>query len=131
MTTKKSATNITIIFNNHFNDFINDICEVFPDNVRILAAKNALATIRHANPKMIIKIWINYVATPYKSQIERGDISFFLNNDYTTDFGDYVQSDNIMEYINMLRDPIRNMGQENQTKAMKYIQNLSKIAEVF
>ena len=131
MTTKKSATNITIIFNNHFNDFINDICEVFPDNVRILAAKNALATIRHANPKMIIKIWINYVATPYKSQIERGDISFFLNNDYTTDFGDYVQSDNIMEYINMLRDPIRNMGQENQTKAMKYIQNLSKIAELF
>ena len=80
---------------------------------------------------MIIKIWINYVATPYKSQIERGDISFFLNNDYTTDFGDYVQSDNIMEYINMLRDPIRNMGQENQTKAMKYIQNLSKIAELF
>ena len=131
MTTKKSATNITIIFNNHFNDFINDICEVFPDNVRILAAKNARATIRHANPKMIIKIWINYVATPYKSQIERGDISFFLNNDYTTDFGDYVQSDNIMEYINMLRDPIRNMGQENQTKAMKYIQNLSKIAELF
>jgi hypothetical protein len=131
MTTKKSATNITTIFNNHFNDFINDICEVFPDNVRILAAKNALATIRHANPKMIIKIWINYVATPYKSQIERGDISFFLNNDYTTDFGDYVQSDNIMEYINMLRDPIRNMGQENQTKAMKYIQNLSKIAELF
>ena len=127
----KNSPNITSIFNDHFNDFINDICNVFPDNVRILAAKNALSTIRRANPKMIIKIWINYVATPYKSQIERGDISFFLNNDYTTDFGDYVQSDNIMEYINMLRDPIRNMGQENQTKAMKYIQNLSKIAELF
>jgi hypothetical protein len=30
----------------------------------------------------------------------------------------------------MLRDPIRNMGEENQAKAMKYIQNLSKIAEL-
>ena len=128
MNTKNSSPNIATIFNDHFNEFINDICNVFPDNVRILAAKNALATIRRANPKMIIKIWINYVATPYKNQIERGDISFFLNKDYSTDLGDYAQSDGIMEYINMLREPIRNMGEENQAKAMKYIQNLSKLA---
>ena len=124
------TTNIPTIFNNHFTEFINDICTIFPDNVRILSAKNALSTIRRANPKMIIKIWINYVATPYKNQIDRGDISFFLEKDYSGDFVDYNQSDNIMDYINMLREPIRNMGQENQAKAMKYIQNLSKIAEL-
>jgi hypothetical protein len=122
--------NILTIFNNHFAEFINDICTIFPENVRILSAKNALSTIRRANPKMIIKIWINYVATPYKNQIEMGDISFFLEKDYSSDFLNYNQSDNIMDYINMLRDPIRNMGQENQAKAMKYIQNLSKIAEL-
>ena len=33
--------------------------------------------------------------------------------------------------IILLRDPIKNMGQENQTKAMKYIQNLSKISALF
>ena len=82
--------NITTIFNDHFSEFINDICNVFPENVKILAAKNALATIRRANPKMVIKIWIEYVATPYKSQIEKCDISFFLNKDYTTDLGGYV-----------------------------------------
>ena len=59
-----------------------------------------------------------------------GDISFFLEKDYSSDFLNYNQSDNIMDYINMLREPIRNMGQENQAKAMKYIQNLSKIAEL-
>jgi hypothetical protein len=112
--------NIPTIFNNHFAEFINDICTIFPDNVRILSAKNALSTIRRANPKMIIKIWINYVATPYKNQIDRGDISFFLEKDYSSDFVDYTQSDNIMDYINMLRDPIRNMGEENQAKAMTY-----------
>ncbi len=122
--------NIPTIFNNHFAEFINDICDIFPDNVRILAAKNALSTIRRANPKMIIKMWITYVATPYKNHIDRGDISFFLEKDYSNDFAGYTQSDNIMDYINMLRDPIRNMGQENQAKAMKYIQNLSKIAEL-
>ena len=123
--------NIATIFNDHFTEFINDICNVFPDNVKVLAAKNALSTIRRANPKMMIKIWINYIASPYKTQIEKGDISFFLEKDYSNDFVDYTQSVNIMEYIDMLRDPIRNMGQENQAKAMKYIQNLSKIAELF
>jgi hypothetical protein len=124
------TTNIPTIFNNHFTEFINDICTIFPDNVRILAAKNALSTIRRANPKMIIKIWITYVATPYKTQIERGDISFFLEKDYSSDFVDFSPHSDTMDYINILRDPIRNMGQENQTKAMKYIQNLSKIAEL-
>jgi hypothetical protein len=122
--------NITSIFNDHFTEFINDISNVFPDNVKIMTAKNALSAIRRANPKMIIKIWIEYVATPYKTQIEKGDISFFLENDYVKDLGDYVSSDNIMEYIQMLREPIQNMGENNQAKAMKYIQNLSKISEL-
>ncbi len=121
-------TNITTIFNDHFTEFINDIYNVFPNNVKLLAAKNALFAIRRANPKMIIKMWISYIAEPYKTQIESSDISFFLEKDYSNDFVDYTQSDDIMDYINMLRDPIKNMGPDNQVKAMKYIQNLSKIS---
>ena len=123
-----SMTNITTIFNDHFTEFINDIYNVFPNNVKLLAAKNALFAIRRANPKMIIKMWISYIAEPYKTQIELSDISFFLEKDYSNDFVDYTQSDDIMDYINMLRDPIKNMGPDNQVKAMKYIQNLSKIS---
>jgi len=124
----KKNPNIATIFNDHFTEFINDISNVFPNNVKIVSAKNSISTIRRANPKMLIKIWINYVATPYKTQIENGDISFFLEKDYTVDLGNYEQSDNIMEYIHMLREPIRNMGHDNQAKAIKYIQNLSKIS---
>ena len=131
MASSNQNTNLLTIFNDHFTEFINDIYNVFPNNVKLLAAKNALFAIRRANPKMIIKMWISYIAEPYKTQIESSDISFFLEKDYSNDFVDYTQSDDIMDYINMLRDPIRNMGQENQTKAMKYIQNLSKIAELF
>lgn len=123
-----SMTNITKIFNDHFTDFINDIYNVFPNNVKLLAAKNALFAIRRANPKMILKMWISYIAEPYKTQIESSDISFFLEKDYSNDFVDYTQSDDIMDYINMIRDPIKNMTPDNQAKAMKYIQNLSKIS---
>ena len=35
-----------------------------------------------------------------------------------------------MESINRLREPIKNMTPDNQSKVMKYIQNLTKLAEL-
>jgi hypothetical protein len=37
----------------------------------------------------------------------------------------------IMECINRLRGPIKEMSQENQQKTMKYIQNLTKLSIVY
>uniref|UniRef100_A0A6C0KNY3 Uncharacterized protein n=1 Tax=viral metagenome TaxID=1070528 RepID=A0A6C0KNY3_9ZZZZ len=122
------ATNLLKVFNDHFSDFVNDIHSVFPEDVDILTAKNALLAIRKANPKLIVKIWVNYVVTPYKSQIESGDINFFINKDYSNDLSVNENSDKIMESIDRLRNPVKQMSEENQAKTMKYIQNLSKLA---
>jgi len=35
-----------------------------------------------------------------------------------------------MESIDRLRTPVKNMGPENQAKVMKYIQNLTKLAQM-
>jgi hypothetical protein len=35
-----------------------------------------------------------------------------------------------MESIDRLREPVRNMSQDNQAKVMKYIQNLTKLADL-
>ena len=123
-----TSTNLLSVFNDHFSEFVNDIQSVFPDDPDILTAKNALITIRKANPKMLVKIWINYVVTPYKNQIESGDINFFINKDYSNDFAANDHSDKIMQSIDRLRNPVKNMSSENQAKTMKYIQNLSKLA---
>jgi hypothetical protein len=122
------TTNFVTIFNDHFNEFVNDIQSVFPDDADILTAKNALLAIRKANPKLIVRIWIKYVYTPYKEQIEAGNITFFLTKDYANDLAKNDNSDKIMESIDRLRSPIKNMSPENQAKTMKYIQNLSKLA---
>ena len=73
------SSNFVTIFNDHFNEFVNDIQSVFPDDTDILTAKNALLAIRKANPKLIVRIWLKYVYNPYKEQIESGNITFFLN----------------------------------------------------
>jgi hypothetical protein len=116
------------VFNDHFNEFVNDIQSVFPDDLDIMTAKNALSTIRKANPKLLVNIWLKYVYTPYSDQITAGNIQFFIDKDYTSDVSKSDSADKIMEAIDRLRTPIRNMTSENQAKTMKYIQNLSKLA---
>lgn len=123
-------SNILTAFNDHFMEFLNDVQGVFPDNVDILTAKNALLAIKKANPKMIVKIWKGFIADKYRTQILAGDIDFFINKDYANDVSVNKNSDKIMDSINRLREPIRNMGAENQAKAMKYIQNLTKLADM-
>lgn len=122
------TTNLVTVFNDHFAEFVSDIQSVFPDDADILTAKNALLTIRKANPKLLVKIWIKYVYTPYKEQIEAGDINFFLTKDYASDLAKNDNADKIMESIDRLRNPVKEMSTENQAKTMKYIQNLSKLA---
>jgi hypothetical protein len=123
-----TSSNMLTIFNDHFVEFITDIHNVFPDDVDILTAKNSLIAIRKANPKLIVKIWISYVATPYQSEILSGNIDFFINKNYTNDLSKTGNSDQIMSSIDRLRGPVRQMNPQDQQKTMKYIQNLSKIA---
>ena len=123
-------SNILTAFNDHFLEFLNDVQSVFPEDPDILSAKNALTVIRKANPKMIVKIWKTFIADKYRDQILAGNIGFFIDKDYGADVLASQNSDKIMESINRLREPIRNMGPDNQAKVMKYIQNLTKLSEL-
>ena len=121
-------SSLVSIFNNHFGEFLEDVQNVFPENVDVAAAKNALIAIRKTNPKLLINIWNTRIAIPYAKEIEEGNIDFFILKDYSQDLGKADNSDKIMESINRLRGPIMNMTKEDQEKTMKYIQNLSKLA---
>ena len=124
------SNNILTAFNDHFGEFINDIQSVFPEDVDILSAKNALIAIRKANPKMIVKIWNSFIVSNYRTEINAGNLDFFMNKDYSNDVSSSQNSDKIMESIDRLREPVRNMSPDNQAKVMKYIQNLTKLADL-
>lgn len=123
-------SNILTAFNDHFAEFVDDIQSVFPEDPDILTAKNALTAIRKANPKMIVKIWNTYIVGKYRDQIDAGNLEFFMNKDYSSDVAAAQNSDKIMESINRLREPIKNMTSDDQAKTMKYIQNLTKLASL-
>jgi accessory colonization factor AcfC len=123
-----SAVNLLTAFNDHFAEFVTDIQNVFPEDTDVLTAKNSLLAIRKANPKMIVKIWSTFIVGKYQKEIEQGDISFFITKDYSQDVAGSKHPDRIVEAIDRLREPIKQMSPESQAKTMKYIQNLTKLA---
>jgi len=125
------ASQILTAFNDHYIEFVNDICTVFPEDADIAAAKNSFILIRKANPKMIIKIWHKYVVEKYQDIIDQDDVSFFINKDYSEDLSNAENSDKIMEAINRLRNPVKMMNPEEQKKVMKYLQNLKKLSVLY
>ncbi len=115
-------------FLNQFTDFVEDIQSVFPDDADIESAKTALLLIKKTNPRILMNAWSTYIVGPYNDQIEQGDIGFFLEKDYTRDL-EYM-GNAVMQKVDALRAPIRDMGADNQAKSMKYIQNLTKLARL-
>ena len=60
-----------------------------------------------------------------------GNIDFFIDKDYKKDVGNIQDSEYILNKINILRDPVRDMEKEDQNKVIKYIQNLSKLCDAY
>ena len=118
-------------FNNHIIDFFEEVVKLFPNNTDIKIAKTSINTIRRVNPKLIIRIWKEYILDKYKTEIYDGNIDFFINKNYTNDLKNLDTTNNILEKIDTLREPISKMSKENVDKTIKYIQNLTKLCDLY
>jgi len=118
-------------FNDHFVEFVEDVERVFPDDNDISTVKESFIQMRKANPRLVIKAFNEYFLNKYRSEIESGNIDFFIKKDYNTDLSVVGDSDYILKKIDVLRNPVKNMNEEDQNKVIKYIQNLSKLCDIY
>jgi len=118
-------------FNNHFFEFIQDIINIFPENEDLKETKTGLEFFKKANPTSLIKAWNYFVYEQYKDVIDKGDITFFFEKDYKNDLTYMANAGEIMKAIDKIREPVKQMGDENKAHTMKYIQNLSKLSHVY
>ena len=115
-------------FNKHFDEFIEDVQSVFPEDDEVKTMKNLLFLFKKTNPRLVLEYWNMYISIPYKEPIENGDISFFVNKDYSADV---TMTDGISSFIERLRGYVKNMAADNQSKSMKYIQNLCNLTKLY
>lgn len=118
-------------FNKLFFEFIDDIISVYPENIDMLTAKEAFITFKKMNPTSIIKVWYSGVYSKYHTQIDVGDIDFFTDKDYSPDLTKVKNLQNVLEIIDNVREPIKNMNAKSKEHVKKYIQDLSKLSTTY
>jgi hypothetical protein len=115
------------IFNKQFKEFVEDISRVFPTNSDISTFKTIIGQVLTITPKTIYKTFKKHVVDKYQSEIEAGDINFFINKDYNGD----LENNTILEKIDCLRGPVREMNPAEQAKVIKYMQNMAKLCQLY
>ena len=118
-------------FNKQIFDFLEDVNNMI-ENKDIETSRIYFNGLKRANPSLLLKIWYTYICVPYKEQIDEGDLTFFLEKDYSQDLSRLPNNKELLNIIdNSLRNPIRGMNPINKAHCMKYIQILCKLSEAY
>jgi hypothetical protein len=120
-------------FNTHILELFDAVIEIFPNETEMIAARASIFAIKKANPKLIIMNWKNYIHDKYSNEIIQGNLDFFLDKNYADDIdiNNSNQKEKIMEKINLLRIPMKQMSEDNYKKTIKYLQNLTQICTLY
>jgi hypothetical protein len=125
-------TTILKAFNNQFEEFLEDVELLFPENNDIKTTKTGLTMLRKANPKMIVSVWYRYVCIKYENEIENENLEYFLIKDYSSDLKmDEGAANKVLEGIDKIRVPLRQLDEENKKKAIQYLKNLNQLSKIY
>lgn len=127
--TNKST--ILKLFNEHFFEFMNELVDIFPDNLDIIASINLFKLTKSANITLLIKIWYTYVEVPYGEILRQNNLDYFLDKDYKDDLVNLPNAANALRGIDMLRNPIKNTSDKNKEHSLNYIKNLCKMSVAY
>jgi len=97
----------------------------------MLTARESFATFKKLNPTSIVKVWFSGIYCKYKTQIDAGDIMFFMDKDYSADLTKVKNLQNVLDMIDNVREPIKNMSIKSKDHVTKYIQDLSKLSTAY
>ena len=118
-------------FNTLFEQFINDVGNIFQDDSTIKTAVSSMKMIKKANPKIVIRVWNKYVMTPYGDRIMEVDLDYFIQKDYSDDLTRVSNGEDIAKYIDAVRGSINNMTDNSKQCTLEYLQKLCKLCNAY
>ena len=113
------------------SNFVNLLCTLIPDSKEIEQNKTYYISCKKVNPRAIIISWQTDIARHFKKPIQDGDISFFVKHDYQNDAYLKDYSSFIVKMFENLKLNIDKLSEPDKQTCMTYIQNLSKISELY
>lgn len=125
-------TTILKAFNSQFEEFLEDIELLFPENKDIRTTKTGLMMMRKANPKKMVSVWYRYICIKYEDEIEKENLEYFLTKDYSTDLKmEDGAAGKVMDAIDKLREPLRELNPENTKKCVQYLKNMNQLSKIY
>ena len=118
-------------FNNHFFEFFDDLINIVEDNTDIKSSKKFLSLTKMANASLIIKIWYQFISTPYKSYFDNDDLDYFANKDYSEDLSQLANAKDTLKALDKFRVPLQTLDQSNKEKCLEYLKNLCKLSDLY
>ena len=121
------------IFIEQFQEFIQDITKIFSDDKKIKTLMHKMYLYSLMQPKTLIQTWNTDIVNPYKAEIDKKNYNFFIETDWKnnkTHTDKLDQIDNIPSF-NDLRETILLMTENNKIQTFKYIENLTKLCELY
>jgi hypothetical protein len=115
-------------FNTHFKEFLEDVLLLFPREVDLMTANTFLSSIVKVKRKLLLECWYFWVYTKYNNEIENDNYDFFLNKNYQNDVG---RNNKILNSIEKMRNKCKNINNENRSKILLYVKNLSKLSKIY
>ena len=119
-------------FSNHYMDFLDEVVKVYPKSVKIRTFRTASSQIKSINPSKLIKMWHKVIGSKFKDQIYSENFDFFKNMDYSSNLKNTKwDSNDIYSFINEMKASWETLSDDNKRKTMKYLGNLTKMAEMY
>jgi len=118
-------------FTGHLMEFAREIKRVFPEDADLRTGALFLEGLVKVNPKSVILGWKECVNDLYKDQILAGNLDYFIDKDYNSDLEGSQNKGKLLKTIDAFRKRVKNMGEDNKKKSMKYVQNLTKLCSMY
>lgn len=118
-------------FNNHFQEMVNDISIIYPNDMLIKVLNKSLNMLFMVSKKNLINFFRDYLKEKYYNEIMSGDLSFFMNKNYDSELTDDYKSDNIINNIEYVKSLVKNLDENEQNKIIGYFKNLMIICDLY
>jgi len=129
------ASNAQILktFGKQIEEFMEDMLVIFPNDNVILRGKMYFEMMKKANPRFIIRVWKNRIASKYGEQIANGEFDIFITMDLSEDIVDNPadNKEEVVTHLQNMLSSILKMDEDNKNKAIKYVQNITKLSEMY
>lgn len=106
-----------------FNGFLNELSQLYPEDVDFPVFKQTLALLKTTNPMLVVHIIRDEVLSKYADKIKARDESFFMNHSYDE------HKEVSLDIMEKLKGYISSMSPSTKECVWKYIEILTQLCE--